>query len=108
MTDGDYIRAVHSALGIDEKTDLDERTKKELQPPCETFTIRSLAGIVLWVSEQCSCPAKWIMRTSCHCGTHDLALICTKHKDEAVAGMNGCNGCRCKLTAAELAFEELK
>ncbi len=90
---------------------LDEETIQELWPPCEVVDytgsiITRLLGLP-GHEKPCDQRAAWIARSCCHCGQHDIILLCNRHYVLALRELVACSGCWCPLARSELTFEEL-
>lgn len=66
-------------------TVLDEQTKDELQPPCDS-------------TKACEIPARWVVRYACGAPTHHVSktvLACDAHKKKWVRQFTNGETCRC-------------
>lgn len=70
-------------------TELDERTKEELQPPCSWRRVRTAT---MERYDHCSAAAVWVVRFKCsQCGTDGTNLACDYHMNRYLVEPGFCS-----------------
>jgi hypothetical protein len=82
--------------------ELDDQLLADMRPPCEAIDHLDPAGAPV----RCDEPATWIVRTRCHCGHIETALLCDDCADVSPDQFL-CDACSCLGRATVLTKEAL-
>lgn len=89
-----------------ERTDVDPQLVESLAPQCEVLTVYVQAGVATR-GERCTNPARWVVRSWCHCGRMSIDLVCDQDVKIVDSCLQRCELCGCVNPPARRQVEAL-